>query len=199
MATASNRQRHERESLLEYISSRGSRYGSTWAERMSAAGLSGAGSSGAGGSANQSATSKESQKDQSELKEQETKKKAEIDELNLSLEQLLSPCADLWEALSNSLRKFFFKRILKIQKNNISVELDLTRDNHAFLVLQPAVEAFFIVHASHLEKEKKEDVKENQDPFRYNHFLYSFRTDWFFALKFSVSVKNRSPKSLVKF
>ena len=105
MATASNRQRHERESLLEYISSRGSRYGSTWAERMSAAGLSGAGSS---GQANQSATSKENQKDQSELKEQETKKKAEIDELNLSLEQLLSPCADLWEALSNSLRKLFF-------------------------------------------------------------------------------------------
>ena len=77
---------------------------------MSAAGLSGAGSSGAGSSANQSATSKENQKDQSELKEQETKKKAEIDELNLSLEQLLSPCADLWEALSNSLRKFFFSK-----------------------------------------------------------------------------------------
>ena len=133
---------------------------------MSAAGLSGAGSSGAGGSANQSATSKESQKDQSELKEQETKKKAEIDELNLSLEQLLSPCADLWEALSDSLRKFFNN--FKNSKNYISVELDLTRDNHAFLVLQPAVEAFFIVHASHLEKEKKEDVKENQDPFRYN-------------------------------
>ena len=55
--------------------------------------------------------------------------------------------------------------------NEISVELDLTRDNHAFLVLQPAVEAFFIVHASHLEKEKKEDVKENQDPFRYLSLL----------------------------
>ena len=54
---------------------------------------------------NQISTTKEQQKDQSDLKEQETKKKAEIEELNLSLEQLLSPCADLWDALSNSLRK----------------------------------------------------------------------------------------------
>jgi len=49
-----------------------------------------------------------------------------------------------------------------------SVELDLTRDNHAFLVLQPAVEAFFIVHASHLQSQsdKKDDPKEKPDPFR---------------------------------
>ena len=44
---------------------------------------------------NQSTTTKEQQKDQSDLKEQETKKKAEIEELNLSLEQLLLPGADL--------------------------------------------------------------------------------------------------------
>ena len=102
MATASNRQRHERESLLEYISSRGSRYGSTWAERMSGS-LAGAGSS------SQSSTnpSKDAQKDHAELKELESAKKSQIDELNLSLEQLLAPCADLWEALSNSLRESF--------------------------------------------------------------------------------------------
>ena len=41
-------------------------------------------------------------------------------------------------------------------------ELDLTRDNHAFLVLQPAVEAFFMVHATQQgpEIEKKEQTKE---------------------------------------
>lgn len=94
MATASSRHRHDRESLLEYISSRGG--SSSWSQRMNNA---------LNSATNQISTTKEQQKDQSDLKEQETKKKAEIEELNLSLEQLLSPCADLWDALSNSLRK----------------------------------------------------------------------------------------------
>ena len=67
----------------------------------------------AGQSTNQppssSTSHKELQKDQAELKELESEKKSQIDELNLSLEQLLAPCADLWEALSNSLCKFYLK------------------------------------------------------------------------------------------
>ena len=41
---------------------------------------------------------------QVQWKEQENKKKTEINELNQPLERLL-PCQDLWDALSNSLRK----------------------------------------------------------------------------------------------
>ena len=104
MATASSRHRHDRESLLEYISSRGGPQSLRDSLRMREL----------NSATNQSSTTKEQQKDQSDLKEQETKKKAEIEELNLSLEQLLSPCADLWDALSNSLRKNcpFFKFII---------------------------------------------------------------------------------------
>ena len=104
MATASSRHRHDRESLLEYISSRGGPQSLRDSLRMREL----------NSATNQSSTTKEQQKDQSDLKEQETKKKAEIEELNLSLEQLLSPCADLWDALSNSLRKnySFFKFII---------------------------------------------------------------------------------------
>ena len=52
----------------------------------------------------QSANQSKDKKNQSEWKEQETKKKEKIEELNAPLESLL-PCGELWDALSNSLRK----------------------------------------------------------------------------------------------
>ena len=61
---------------------------------------------------------------------------------------------------------FLFNHLLT-HKLDILVELDLTHDNHAFLVLQPAVEAFFIVHAPYkLTSEAGDNSKETQDPFR---------------------------------
>ena len=59
----------------------------------------------ASGTSAQSATQSKDKKSQSEWKEQEAKRKKNIEELNAPLEALL-PCGELWDALSNSLRKY---------------------------------------------------------------------------------------------
>ena len=95
-------------------------------------------------------------------KEEENNRKKETKELNTTLAELL-PLEDLWSALSKSLCKYIFDHYYCRDTDCFIAELDLTRDNHAFLVLQPAVEAFFMVHASpqEVESEKKDTTKED--------------------------------------
>nr|XP_042906094.1 E3 ubiquitin-protein ligase HUWE1 [Parasteatoda tepidariorum] len=69
--------------------------------------------------------------------------------LHLSSELLLD---DLWVALSDCLK-----------------ELAETPDHHAVLVLQPAVEAFFLVHASSEKDNKKKDNKRDTQESEISH------------------------------
>ena len=65
------------------------------------------------------------QSKQVQWKEQENKKKTEINELNQPLERLL-PCQDLWEALSNSLRKCIVSsyEVRWVSSYNILIQLN---------------------------------------------------------------------------
>ena len=89
----------------------------------------------------------------------------EIELPRLSQQLLLD---SLWNTLSECLQVAFKKKKTKVVRFLIRVllvskELADTPDHHAVLVLQPAVEAFFLVHAAQTSKEEREKRSRRQE------------------------------------
>jgi E3 ubiquitin-protein ligase HUWE1 len=113
--------------------------------------------SGSASSQRASTSEADDKKDAESVKESDKLKK-EAASLNDPLADLLN-LSELWQILSESLGN---KKSQKFSLTKISGELDVNKDSQTFMVLQPAVEAFFMVHASASEKEseKKETKQE---------------------------------------
>merc|ERR1712200_304270 len=90
------------------------------------------------------AEQQQAKKEAEQKRESEEKKTELVDTLESLSDQLI--LNSLWDTLSNCLK-----------------ELAETPDHHAVLVLQPAVEAFFLVHAAQTSKEEREKRSRRQE------------------------------------
>lgn len=112
----SRRRQHEQEALLGY---------SPAVSRSRLQNIARSGQPSSSGPAQPTNKNSTDQTKQAQWKEQENKKKTEINELNQPLERLL-PCQDLWDALSNSLRKYYYVIILRVYNehyHNVFIQL----------------------------------------------------------------------------